>query len=165
MSTDQHLRRPGQRPREHAALTLSEPGFTNTGRWLREVMSRVEMDAIEILRAAMTAAIKPPFVVTDKGTQYWCDEDSAFFTEIDVQHPVDQFVLIVARARPDPRLNEFLQRTLHHRAPEVWLIDDDGGRVIALHVGHDAIVLERGDTLVSRQLPSVRIAVAELFPR
>ena len=35
------------------------------------------MSAIEKIRVAIAGTVKPPFVVTERRTQYFCDEDSA----------------------------------------------------------------------------------------
>jgi len=120
------------------------------------------MPAIENIRTWLMRRVRPPFAVTAKRTQYWCSDDYAFFTEIDVQHPVDEFVLSVNRAG-DERHDDFIFRALHHAFPEVWLVDPEAHYVVQSRRDSGSVRLLRDGVLVSAQLPSIRIPLAEVL--
>jgi len=106
--------------------------------------------------------VAPPFVVTRKRTQYWVDDDYAFFTDIDVQHPVDSFVLAVLKASNDHRVS-FLLGALHRSCPEIWLVDPEEPCVIHSRRNRDPVHFGRDAVLISVQLPSLRIPLAEIL--
>ena len=120
------------------------------------------MDAIEKLRALLIARVAPAFTVSRKRTQYAAAEDSEFFTDIDVQHPDDGFVLAVGLSR-DERIDEFHRRVLHYYVPEVWQVEDENRRVITSRRGHEPVVVEGTAALRSVQMPSLVIQLAEIF--
>jgi len=115
---------------------------------------------IEQIRAWLVREVREPFRVSPTRMQYWCSDDYAFFTEIDVQHPVDNFVLGIIGARSDASANEFLLRALHHAFPEVWLVDREAHYVIQSRRGRAPERLGAGALLASAQLPSIRIPLA-----
>lgn len=120
------------------------------------------MHPIERLRELMITTIRPPFEVSRKRTQYAFGEDDEFFTDIDVQHPVDGFVLAVTYARGD-RIDAFVCRVLHRRVPEVWLVDQDDRFVLRCRRDHPVERFTRADTLVSVQVPSLRVPLTQIF--
>ena len=120
------------------------------------------MREIENIRAWLTRRIRAPFRVTTKREQYWCSDDYAFYTEIDVQHPDDEFVLAVNVAH-DAKQEAFLLRALHYAVPEVWLVDENARYIVQSRRDRGAVRLRRDDVLFSAQLPSIRIPLAEIL--
>lgn len=120
------------------------------------------IESIERLRALLTARVAPTFTVSRKRTQYAAAEDSEFFTDIDVQHAVDGFVLGIGLSRGEES-DAFHRRVLHRYIPELWFVDDDRRRVITSRRGHEPVIVEGAATLRSVQLPSITIDLADIF--
>ena len=116
---------------------------------------------IERVRALLAARVPAGFDVTDKRTQYWMDEDSAAYCEIAVSGGGREFALVVVRGSEDARRNEFFTRVWLRYAPEVWVIDEDSGRVLRATTDAPALV-ELTDQLVPVAIAGVRINVGEL---
>ena len=112
------------------------------------------------LRAELAAQVHAPLAVSTKSTQYYFDEDSAAYNEIDVRLG-DAFAIVVVRgALPS---EEFVVRVWHRYADEVWLVDSV--QQVLFVVPRDGVirVFEVGEVLRSVRLPDVQIAVSTVF--
>lgn len=112
------------------------------------------------LRAQLAAQIAAPFVLSETSNQYYFDEDSAAYNEIEVRQD-DAFAIVVVRgALPS---EEFVVRVWHRYADEVWLVDSLEQVVFVVPRAGVIRVFEVGDTLQSLRLPEVAIEVSAIF--
>src|SRR5690606_3408742 len=72
------------------------------------------------MRAELAAQVHRPLTVSATSHQYYFDEDSAAYNEIEVRHG-EAFAMVVVRGSLPSE--EFVVRVWHHYADEVWLID------------------------------------------
>jgi hypothetical protein len=115
---------------------------------------------IAALREALTQQVRAPLEVGDRSRQYYFDEDSAAYCEIDVKQG-DAFAVVVVRgALPS---EEFVVRVWHRYADEVWLVDSVEQVVFVVPREGVIRVFEVGETMRSAQLPDVHIAVSTVF--
>ena len=120
------------------------------------------MTPSERLRALLRDALVPPLVVSDRGTQYHFDEDSAGYAEVDVRRG-DDFVIVTVVGALDPAMETLLARVWLARAEEVWFVDEAAWEVVRLLKDRSRITLTIRDTLGSPSLPGVAIPVSTLF--
>jgi hypothetical protein len=116
----------------------------------------------ERLRGLLRDALPPPFAVSERGTQYWFDEDSAGYAEIDVRRG-DDFVIITVVGALDPALETLLARVWLARAKEVWFVDEAAWEVVRLLEDRTRVTLTIRDLLTTPHLPGVAIPVSTLF--
>lgn len=112
------------------------------------------------LRKELVDQVKAPLEVSEKHTQYWFDEDSAAYNDIDVKLG-DAFAIVVCQgALP---AEELIVRVWHRYADEVWLVDRAEHVIFIIPRDGKIRVFEVGETLHSARLPEVAISVAGVF--
>ena len=112
------------------------------------------------LRSELASQVKRPLEVSEKFTQYYFDEDSAAYNDIDVKHG-DSFAVVVCQgALPS---EELVCRVWHKYADEVWLVDRAENVLFVVPREGAIRVFEVGETLHSKRLPDVAISVAAEF--
>lgn len=112
------------------------------------------------LRARLAAQVQPPLVVSAGSQQYFFDEDSAAYAEIDVKRGESFALVVVIGSLPS---EQFIVDVWHRFAREVWLVDTREETVYVARAGEPQRVLDRHDALRSPELPGVSIAVDALF--
>ena len=112
------------------------------------------------LRARLAVQIAEPLAVSATSQQYFFDEDSAAYAEIDIKRGEAFVVVVVIGSLPS---EQFIVDVWHRFAREVWLIDTRDETVSVATAGEPPRVLGRGDTLRSAELPGVAIAIDALF--
>jgi len=112
------------------------------------------------LRRALVAQVSAPLAVSTEWNQYYFDEESAAYNEIEVRLGEAFAVVVVRGGLPS---EEFVVRVWHRRADEVWLVDSVEQAVFVVPREGVIRVFEIGETLRSPRLPDVHIAVATLF--
>jgi len=120
----------------------------------------VEPPSIARLRARLAAQVGPPLVVGAGPEQYFFDEDSAAYAEIDVKHGEQFAVVVVIGSLPS---EQFIVDVWHRFVREVWLVDTRDEAVYVARAGEPVRVLDRTGTLRSPELPGVAIPVDALF--
>ncbi|MDG4788427.1 hypothetical protein O7626_21235 [Micromonospora sp. WMMD1102] len=125
-----------------------------------------EQQPVERLRDTLRAQVSPSLNVSEKRTQYWFDEDSAAYCEIDVQARQGSgdspFVVVVIAETVGPKI-EFMVRAWHRYAPEVWNVGVEQSTVTRMLRDGTRDVQGLGSILVSPLLPGVAVAVERLF--
>jgi hypothetical protein len=116
--------------------------------------------SIARLRARLLAQVGAPLAVSAGSQQYWFDEDSAAYAEIDVKHGEEFAVVVVIGSLPS---EQFVADVWHRFAREVWLVDTREEAVYVARAGAPGRVVDRAGTLRSPELPGVAIAVDALF--
>ena len=118
---------------------------------------------IDRLRAELMSQVPHPRRVTATFTQYFMDEDTAAFCDIDVQPgAICEFGIVVLRQHSAER-DAFLVRTWRRFADEVWLVDEAQRAVhVTPHEG-DASVIRADEILRTSLVPTLAIDVAQLF--
>ena len=112
------------------------------------------------LREQLAAQVAAPLTVSTSSHQYYFDEDSAAYNEIEVRQG-DAFAIVVVRgALPS---EEFVVRVWHHYADEVWLVDSLEQVVFVVPRTGLIRVFEVGETVRSARLPDVHIPVSAVF--
>ena len=112
------------------------------------------------LRARLAVQIAEPLAVSATSQQYFFDEDSAAYAEIDVKRGEAFVVVVVIGSLPS---EQFIVDVWHRFAREVWLVDTRDETVSVATAGKPPRVLGRGDMLRSAELPGVAIAIDALF--
>lgn len=112
------------------------------------------------MRAELIAQVAPPLVVSETSEQYYFDEDSAAYCEIEVKQGESFAVVVVRGALPS---EEFVVRVWHKYADEVWLIDSIEQVVFVVPRAGAIRVFEVGEVVRSLRLPGVQIAVSAVF--
>ena len=120
----------------------------------------IDPPVIARLRAALAAQVTAPLEVSTKSTQYWFDEESAAYNEIDIRHGETFAVVVVRGGLPS---EEFIVRVWHRYADEVWLVDSVEQAVLVVPRTGVIRVFEVGETMRSSRLPDVQISVSGLF--
>ena len=120
----------------------------------------IEPEVIRRLRAALAGQIKAPLAVSAKGHQYFFDEDSAAYSDIDVKHGEAFAVVVVQGALPS---EELIVRIWHRFADEVWLVDRSDEMISIIPRKGLIHVFAVGETLRSERLPEVEVAIADVF--
>jgi GH43 family beta-xylosidase len=119
-----------------------------------------EPSSIARLRARLIDQVAAPLVVSARAQQYFFDEDSAAYAEIDIRRGESFAVVVVIGSLPS---EQFIVDVWHRFTSEVWLIDTRDHEVYLARAGQPHRVLGRKDTLRSAELPGVTIAVDALF--
>lgn len=112
------------------------------------------------LRTALVAQVKDPLEVSTQHTQYWFDEDSAAYNDIDVKLG-EAFAIVVCQGGLPSE--ELIVRVWHRYADEVWLVDRAEHVIFVIPRDGKIRVFEVGETLHSKRLPDVAISVAAVF--
>jgi len=120
----------------------------------------VEPPSIARLRARLAAQVDPPLEVGAGPEQYFFDEDSAAYAEIDVKHDEQFAVVVVIGSLPS---EQFIVEVWHRFVREVWLVDTRDEAVYVARAGDPVRVLDRTGTLRSPALLGVAIPVDALF--
>ena len=112
------------------------------------------------LRSELAGQVKRPLEVSEQSKQYWFDEESAAYCDIDIKLG-DVFAVVVCQgALP----SEELICTIWHRyADEVWLVDRSDNVIFVVPREGVIRVFEVGETMRSIRLPEVAISVAGVF--
>jgi hypothetical protein len=121
---------------------------------------RTDPPVIARLRNALAEQVGAPLAVSTEWNQYYFDEDSAAYNEIDVRLGEAFAVVVVRGGLPS---EEFVVRVWHRYADEVWLVDSVEQAVFVVPRDGVIRVFEVGETLRSLRLPEVHIAVSSLF--
>ena len=121
---------------------------------------RGDSPPIARLRVRLAGQVGAPLVVSDGSRQYFFDEDTAAYAEIDVQRGNAFVLVVVIGSLPS---EEFVVNLWHRFVREVWLVDPREEAVYIARPGVPARVLDRGGTLRSVELPGVAISVDALF--
>jgi hypothetical protein len=120
----------------------------------------IEPAVITHLRALLTAQVKPPLEVSRKGHQYFFDEESAAYNDIDVKQGESFAVVVVQGALPG---EEMIVRIWHRYADEVWLVDRNDQMISIIPRKGLIRVYAVGETLRSARLQDVAISIADIF--
>ena len=112
------------------------------------------------LRAELAAQIAAPLAVSETSHQYYFDETSAAYNEIEVRQGEAFAVVVVRGALPS---EEFVVRVWHRYADEIWLVDSVEQVVFVVPRTGVIRVFEIVETVRSVRLPDVHIAVATVF--
>lgn len=120
----------------------------------------IEPAVITRLREALAAEVAAPLEVSAKHHQYWFDEDSAAYADIDIKHGEAFVVAIVQGQLPS---EELIVRIWHRFADEVWLVDRTDQMISIIPREGLIRVFAVGETLRSERLPGVAISIATIF--
>lgn len=120
----------------------------------------IEALVITRLRAELTAQISAPLEVSTKSQQYWFDEESAAYNDIDVKQG-EAFAVVVCQGQLPTE--EMIVRIWHRLADEVWLVDRADNMISVIPREGVVRVFAVGETLRSVRLPSVAISIASIF--
>jgi hypothetical protein len=119
-----------------------------------------EPSSIARLRARLVDQAQAPLVVSAHAQQYFFDEDSAAYAEIDIKRGESFVVVVVIGSLPS---EQFIVDVWHRFTREVWLVDTRDQELYLARAGEPHRVLDRKATLRSTELPGVAIAVDALF--
>jgi len=120
----------------------------------------IEGTVITKLRAALSAQVAAPLVVSTKGHQYWFDEESAAYNDIDIKQG-ESFAVVVCQGQLPTE--EMIVRIWHRYADEVWLVDR-ADQMISIIPREGLIrVFAVGETLRSVRLPGITVSIASIF--
>ena len=122
-------------------------------------MSR-DSPVIARLRSRLALQVGAPLVVSAGSQQYFFDEDSAAYAEIDIKHGDAFAVVVVIGSLPS---EQFVVDVWHRFVREVWLLDPREEAVYVARAGELPRVVDRAGTLRSVELPGVAISVDALF--
>jgi hypothetical protein len=120
----------------------------------------IEPAVITRLRTTLSAQVKPPLEVSTKGHQYFFDEDSAAYSDIDVKRGETFAVVVVQGQLPG---EELIVRIWHRYADEVWLVDRSDQMISVIPREGLIAVFAVGETLASARLPEVSISISDVF--
>jgi len=120
----------------------------------------IEPAVITRLRASLTSQVKAPLEVSAKGHQYFFDEDSAAYNDIDIKRGEEFAVVVVQGSLP---AEELIVRIWHRYADEVWLVDRSDQMISIIPRAGLIAVFAVGETLRSARLPKVTIGIADVF--
>jgi hypothetical protein len=112
------------------------------------------------LRAELTEQIVAPLIVSTTSQQYYFDEDSAAYCDIEIKQGEAFAAVVVRGALPS---EEFVVRVWHRYADEVWLVDSVEQVVFVVPRRGLIRVFEVGEVVRSVRLPAVHIAVSTVF--
>jgi hypothetical protein len=116
--------------------------------------------SIARLRARLAIQLPAPLAVSAGSQQYFFDEDSAAYAEIDVKRGDDFAIVVVIGSLPS---EQFVVDVWHRFAREVWLVDPSEEAVYVARTGEPPRVVDRTAALRSPELPGVAILVDALF--
>jgi hypothetical protein len=112
------------------------------------------------LRAELSAQVAAPLAVSTRFEQYYFDEDSAAYCDIDVKQG-DTFAVVACQGQLPTE--ELIVRIWHKYADEVWLVDRSDEMISIIPKQGLIRVFAVGETLRSDRLPGVSISIAALF--
>lgn len=112
------------------------------------------------LRARLALQVAAPLAVSAGSQQYFFDEDSAAYAELDIKRGDDFAVVVVIGSLPS---EQFVVDVWHRYAREVWLVDPSEQAIYVARVGEPPRVVDRTAVLRSPELPGVTIPVDALF--
>ncbi len=121
----------------------------------------IEPQVITRLRAELSAQVAAPLEVSAKGHQYFFDEDSAAYNDIDVKDAKQAFAVVVVQGQLPGE--ELIVRIWHRYADEVWLVDRSDEMISIIPREGLIRVFAVGETLHSARLPGVAISIAAIF--
>ena len=120
----------------------------------------IEPQVITRLRAQLGEQVSEPLVVSAKSHQYFFDEESAAYNDIDVKQG-DAFAVVVVQGQlPSETL---IVQIWHRYADEVWLVDRSDNMISIIPRDGVIRVYAVGETLRSERLPGVAISIASIF--
>jgi hypothetical protein len=120
----------------------------------------IEPPVITRLRAVLTAQVRAPLEVSAKGHQYFFDEDSAAYSDIDIKRGETFAVVVVQGQLPS---EELIVRIWHRYADEVWLVDRSDQMISIIPREGLIRVFAVGETLHSVRVPGVTISISDVF--
>lgn len=120
----------------------------------------IEPAVIARLRAELVAQVAAPLEVSVKSHQYWFDEDSAAYNDIDIKQGDAFAVAIVQGQLPS---EELIVRIWHRYADEVWLVDRSDQMISIIPKVGLIRVFAVGETLRSERIPGIAIPIADIF--
>lgn len=120
----------------------------------------IEALVISRLRKQLAAQVTGPLAVSAKFQQYFFDEDSAAYCDIDVKEG-DVFAVVVCQGQLPTE--ELIVRIWHKYADEVWLVDRSDEMISIIPKEGLIRVFAVGETLHSDRLPGVAISIAAVF--
>jgi len=120
----------------------------------------IEPQVIKRLRAALAAQVTAPLAVSERHEQYFFDEDSAAYADIDIKQGEAFAVAIVQGQLPS---EELIVRIWHRFADEVWLVDRTDQMISIIPRQGLIRVFAVGETLRSERLPGVSVSIASIF--
>jgi hypothetical protein len=120
----------------------------------------IEPLVIARLRAELTEQVSAPLEVSVKSHQYWFDEESAAYNDIDVKQGESFAVVVVQGQLPSETL---IVQIWHRYADEVWLVDRSDNMISIIPRDGLIRVFAVGETLRSERLPDVAIAISSIF--
>jgi hypothetical protein len=122
----------------------------------------VSVDPLSIgrLRARLAVQVAAPLVVSARSQQYFFDEESAAYAEIDIKRGESFVIVVVIGSLPS---EQFIVDVWHRFAREVWLVDTRDEAIYVAHTGEPPRLLDRSETLRSPELPGVAIPIDALF--
>lgn len=120
----------------------------------------IEAVVIGRLRAQLATQVRAPLAVSAKFQQYFFDEDSAAYCDIDVKQG-DLFAVVVCQGQLPTE--ELIVRIWHKYADEVWLVDRSDQMISIIPTQGLIRVFAVGETLRSDRLPDVSISIAAIF--
>jgi hypothetical protein len=123
-------------------------------------MTIADPPVVARLRAQLTEQIAAPLTVSKTSNQYYFDEDSAAYNEIEVRSGVAFAMVVVRGSLPS---EEFVVRVWHRYADEVWLVDSIEQVVFVVPRAGVIRVFEVGEQVRSTRLAGVQIAVSTIF--
>jgi hypothetical protein len=112
------------------------------------------------LRAELAQQIAAPLTISTTSQQYYFDEDSAAYCDIEIKQGEAFAAVVVRGALPS---EEFVVRVWHRYADEVWLVDSVEQVVFVVPRTGVVRVFEIGEIVRSLRLPDVQIAVSAVF--
>ena len=112
------------------------------------------------LRAQLAEQIAAPLTVSRTSNQYYFDEDSAAYNEIEIRSGVAFAMVVVRGSLPS---EEFVVRVWHRYADEVWLVDSIEQVVFVVPRTGVIRVFEIGEQVRSTRLPGVQVEVSTIF--
>jgi hypothetical protein len=120
----------------------------------------IEPAVITQLRAELASQVAAPLQVSVQNQQYWFNEESAAYNDIDVKQGEAFAVVVVQGQLP---YEELIVRIWHRYADEVWLVDRSDQMITVVPREGVVRVFAVGETLRSARLPAVSISVASIF--
>ena len=120
----------------------------------------IEPQVITRLRAELAEQVSAPLVVSAKSHQYFFDEESAAYSDIDVKQGDASAVVGGQGQVPSERVGV---RVWHRYADEVWLVDRSDNMISIIPRDGVIRVYAVGETLRSERLPAVAISIASIF--
>ncbi len=112
------------------------------------------------MRAELAHQVEAPLTVSPTSHQYYFDEDSAAYCDVEVKQG-DVFAVVVVRGSLPSE--EFVVRVWHRYADEVWLVDSVEQVVFVVPRTGVIRVFEVGEVVRSTRLPHVHIPVSSVF--